>query len=260
MINYQKILKSSGALLQEKSPVILSGIAIAGVVTTSYLAVTATPKALWILDCKRDEIMGGQTAEEVEFPAFSLKERIQYAWRPYVPAFISGVATVSAIALAQSINNRRLAALAGLYTISEKALTEYRDKIVDTLGEPKEEKIRTEIAEDHIRKNPPKDESLIMLNDGEQLCYDDLTGRYFKSNINDIKAAQNNANALIISDGFLTLNEFNDFLGLKYVGMGDEVGWSENHMIDIFFSSHLTADGRPCLSVEHRVRPKLARY
>lgn len=55
-LNLKAIARSMGMALQKHSPEILTGIGIAGMVTTTILAVRATPKALLLI----------QEAEEVK--------------------------------------------------------------------------------------------------------------------------------------------------------------------------------------------------
>lgn len=49
---------------------------------------------------------------------------------------------------------KRTAALATAYKLSETALTEYKEKVVETIGEKKEQLVRDKIDKDHIDKDP----------------------------------------------------------------------------------------------------------
>jgi len=48
-----------------------------------------------------------------------------------------GAATIMCVVGSNSINARRVAALASLYSITETALDEYKAKVVETIGETK---------------------------------------------------------------------------------------------------------------------------
>ena len=53
-LNLKAIARSMGMALQKHSPEILTGIGIAGMVTTTILAVRATPKALLLIQEAED--------------------------------------------------------------------------------------------------------------------------------------------------------------------------------------------------------------
>ena len=89
------------------------------------------------------------------------------------------------------------------------------------------------------------------------MCFDVLSGRYFKSDIDLIKRVENNINKRMFNDMYISLNEFYIELGLEPIGIGDDLGWSvDKGMIDIDFSSQLADDGTPCLVIDYSVSPK----
>ena len=121
-------------------------------------------------------------------------EVIKIAWRPYVPAAAICLATIGCIIGANHISLRRNAALASLYGITEAAFKEYRTKVVETIGQNKELKVRDEISADRVKKNPVGTNEIIFTGKGEVLCYDSLSGRYFKSDIEQIRRTVNELN------------------------------------------------------------------
>lgn len=48
--NLSKFIKNAKVLVEKKSPEILTGIGVAGFITTTVLAVRATPKALTLIE------------------------------------------------------------------------------------------------------------------------------------------------------------------------------------------------------------------
>ena len=61
----------------------------------------------------------------------------------------------------------------------------------------------------------------------------------------------------MLTQMYVSLNDFYDELGLKHTRLGDDLGWSiDDKLVDIEFSSHITDDGRPCLVVDYSVAPK----
>lgn len=244
-INYTKALKQAKNAIEANSSLIVSGMAVSGVFTTAYLTWRAANQDRSI-------------QEELGRPYEDYRERFSYAWRVYLPPVLSGTLTVCSIVLAQRINTRKQTALAGAYAVSERLLSDYRDEIEESLGQEKADRIHDKVAERHIIDDTKSKQ--VDVGEGKQLCYDDLTGRYFESNMEEIKAARNEANRIIFSDGFMSLNEFNSLLDLPYVSLGEGIGWSEMDQVDLYFTSHVTKDGRTALSVMHRNMPKLGRY
>ena len=96
-----------------------------------------------------------------------------------------------------------------------------------------------------------------MTGGGETRCYDVLFGRYFKSDRNKIERAVNELNRRMLTDQFVSLNEFYYEIGLPGIKIGDELGWNiEKGYIDIQFGSHLSEDGTPCLAIVYTVGPQ----
>jgi hypothetical protein len=239
----ETVLQKFGSTITKNSPTILTGLAVAGLVSTTVMAVRTTPKAVLIMDMECDR--------RGDVSALPVKDTIQLTWKCYIPTAIMGGLTVACIIYANSINLRRNAALASVYSLSEAALKEYKTKVVETIGEKKEKTIRDDIAKDRITKHPVNENEVFITGNGETLCYDAITGRYFKSDIERIRKAVNKVGRDMLSDMFVSLNDMYDYIGLPMVKIGDMVGW---HVDDGFpeadFSSQLTINGKPCLVLD----------
>ena len=250
--NMTKFVKNAKALLSEHSPEILVGIGIAGMITTTVLAVKATPKALKLIEERK---------EEEKLDTLTPVETIQTTWKCYIPTIISGVTSIACLIGASSVHVKRNAALATAYKLSETALTEYREKVVETIGESKEKIIKEKVDKERIEKNPVSKNEVIVTSKGNTLCFDVLSGRYFKSDIDLIKRVENNINKRMFNDMYISLNEFYIELGLEPIGIGDDLGWSvDKGMIDIDFSSQLADDGTPCLVMNFNIAPRYDYY
>ena len=245
-MNLATISKSVRTTLKKRSPEILTGIGIAGMIGTVVMAVRATPKALEMIDEKIEE------KEDKLTPI----ETVKAAWKPYIPAAITGVTSVACIIGASSINLRRNAAIVTAYTLSETALREYKDKVIETIGEKKEKEVRDAIAKDWIEKNPLSQNEVIMTEKGDTLCYDSLSGRYFKSDIEKLKRAENELNHQLLNEGTVTLNDLYYAIGLGDTKIGYDLGWDTRHgLVDMSFSSQLAEDGTPCIVLDFTVPP-----
>lgn len=244
-----KAAKTVWLAAKKHSPELLTGIGIAGMVTTVVLAVRATPKALRLIDEKKADI------SEESIPRI---EAVKAAWKVYVPAVLTGILSTICLIGANSVNQRRNAAIAAAYSLSESALKEYREKVVETIGERKEQAIRDDIAKDRITENPVRE--VIVSDRGSTLCYDSLSGRYFKSDIEKLRRIVNDLNRRMRDEMFISLNDFYcavDNPDLGPTKLGDSLGWNiDKGYIDLNFSSQLTTDGTPCLVLDYTVVPE----
>ena len=256
-----KFFNSTKRSLTKHSPAILTGLGIAGMITTTVLAVKATPKALELIndatiDKVDDQVLNGKEPDEIVNTLTPI-ETIKAAWKPYIPAMIMGTVSVACIVGGSSVNTKRNAALATAYTLSETALSEYKNKVVETIGEKKEREIRDKIAQDKIENNPPVNREIVITEKGNTLCYDGVSGRYFKSDIENIRKVVNTLNSRLIDEMYVSLNDFYYEIGLKMVDVGDRLGWNVNDgLIDVSYSTQLAEDGTPCLVIEYGVAPR----
>lgn len=251
-LNLSKLIKNTRFVLSKHSPEILTGLGIAGMITTTVLAVKATPKALRCID---------DAVYEKEESNLTSIETVKACWKCYIPAAITGTVSIACLVGASSVNARRNTALATAYKLSETALTEYREKVVETIGEKKERNIKDAIAKDNVEKNPVMQQNVIITGKGDTLCYDKLFGRYFKSDIDALKKTENELNRRMFSESYISLNDFYYEVGLDGVDAGEDLGWNiDNGYIDLNFSSQLSSDGQPCLVVSFNIPPKYEYY
>lgn len=252
-MNVQSMTKNLTTQISKNSPTILTGLSVAGLISTTILAVRATPKAMELIQEERYQKAG----TTLPLPDLTKKEIIQATYKCYIPAAVMGTVTIACIIGANNINLRRNAALASLYSISEKTMKEYQNKVVETFGKTKEQKVKDEIAKDRVHKNPISDNEIIITGNGETLCYDALSGRYFKSDIEEIKRVMNKLSRDLLSEMFLSMNQVYSELGLRGTKMGDLVGWHvADGLIEPRFSSQLTENGTPCLVIDFDVEPR----
>lgn len=245
--NITNAAKSVWEAISKNSPTILTGLSVAGLCTTAIFAGKATPKAIILIEEERKK------REEPLAKADILK----LTWKCYIPTACIGAATIACIIGSNSINQRRNAALATVYGLTEAAFREYKEKVVETIGKNKELKVRDEISSDRIKANPPGESEVIFTGKGEVLCYDSLSGRYFRSDIEKIRRSINDINKNFLSDMWVGLNDLYYELGLAGTKLGDEMGWDlDNGLVDVSFSSGLTEEGEPCLVLNYSVTPR----
>lgn len=251
MINFSEIGKELYSKLCEHSPEILMGVGIAGFVTTTVLAVRATPKALILLEEaeKKDETGAAKDLKPIDV--------VRTTWKCYIPAAVTGTLSIACLIGSASVNARRNAALATAYSLSESALKTYQEKVIETIGEKKEKAIRDDIAKDKVKNDPVVNKEVIITGKGETLCYDTVSGRYFKCDIDKLHRVEAFLNKSLYSEMFVSLNDFYSEIGLRCTELGDELGWNvDSAPIEFDFSSQLADDDTPCLVVGFHIAPR----
>lgn len=240
-----------------KSPAILTAVAVTGAVTATILAGKASFKAAKLIAEEEERREHEHSVREVltnEEPEILVpmdtNEKINLVWTLYIPAAGTCVTTVMAMIAANQIGTRRTAAMAAAYSLSEKAFGEYREKIVEKIGEKKEGEARDEIAQARVDRNPVDSQQVIMLTENKVLCYDQHSGRYFQSDMETLKKAQNDTNYRIINDSHASLNDFYERVGLELIQTGEELGWTTTRPLDLAFHAVMAVDQRPCIAIE----------
>jgi hypothetical protein len=251
-MDFRSFLEGSSKIVADNSPAILSAIAVTGTLTTAYLSGRAAFKAAQIIE---DETRNRDVDFEQDYKPMELREQVQLTWKLYIPAASTVVMTVACIVAANRIGTRRAAALAAAYKFSERATAEYKAKVVEKFGEKKEQAARDELAQERIDKNPPKNGEVLYTGRGEVLCHEAFTGRYFLSDMQTLRKAQNDTNIVVIRDGYASLSVFYDLVGLAPTTHSDEVGWNTDRILDLKFSTCLAPDDTACISVDYAVVP-----
>ena len=256
--NVTDFVKGVQNTLAKYSPEILTGLGIAGMLTTTVLAVKATPKALRLIDEEKDRQNQENDLDGLP-PISKLKplDMVKVTWKCYIPAVITCVSSTACLIGASSTHAKRNAVLATAYKLSETALAEYREKVIETIGEKKEKTIKEKLHKEHVEQNPASKNEVIITGKGDTLCYDYDTGRYFKSDIEKIKKAVNELNHKMLYEYYISVNDFYEKIGLSGTKTGSRMGWNTDMgLLDLHFSSQLSDDGTPCLVIEFNNPPK----
>ena len=239
---------------KEHNPEILVGLGVAGMMTSTVLAVKATPKALDIMEDKKADL--GVTY-------LTRKEIAQATWKLYAPSIGVGLASAACIILGTSKSIKRNTALATVYALSESTLREYQTKAKEMFGEEKAAELDREVAKARVRKREVTtivetegSEYIHHTGNGDTLVYDTLSGRYFRSSMNSIESAVNSINKSLLNDYIMTLNEFYNELGVPTIGAGSLIGWkSDKELLEVSFESDVDQNGNPYLVLSYKNRP-----
>lgn len=243
-----ELTKNTRVSLARHSPEILIGLGITGMIASTVLAVKATPKALSLINKKKTEL---------EVDALAPVEVVKTTWKCYVPAAVTGAASIACLIGSNSVNAKRNAALATAYKLSETAFKEYRESTLETVGEKKERSIKDRMSEKQIAEHPVNKTEIIVTGKGQTLCFDPWSHRYFYSSLDKINRAINKLNHEINTSPFcndgVTLNDFYSEIGLPGTATGDGIGWTlRTGLIELYPSAQLVDEGEehegePCM-------------
>lgn len=232
MTGLNTLASRAGQVLKANSPAILTALGVSGTITTAYLTGKASYRAARRLG---------------EEPAWmSNREKVELVWDLYIPATVSGAITIGCIIGATRVSSKRAAAAYSLVTLSEKAFEEYREKVVEKLGERKEQSVRDEIAQSRVDANPPG--SAIVVGSGSVLCCELFTMRYFQSDMETLRKAENTINAKLNSHDYATMDDFYYLIGLGSTSESAAIGWESDRLMSLDFTTTLSGDGKPCLA------------
>lgn len=254
--------------INQNTDIILTGSALIGLGTTTFLAIKETPRAIDILDDAKETIDKIEDAvdqgrlDEDEADEKIVKIRRQTAKKlamNYAPAAVSFTVTAGCIVGSNKASRNKNAALSSALNAANLLYSEHRDRVREEYGEKKETKIHDEIRKEHIDKNPPvRPERIYDTGKGDTLCYIELfpgdpdTGIYFYSSPEAVMAGINEANAQGVECGYVSMQDLLWFLGLRIKGKGTNlIGWqitSRTELIQIRRSSHLYND-KPVLDI-----------
>lgn len=252
--------------VEAKSPVIFAGAAVLFFGTAVVLAAKSAPTAKdAYLDSKEElrEDLDGSSCEEDDKAAkkdhvVRVAKTVLPCYVPSATAFVLGIACVVA---SNRIYLKRGDMLTAAVAMSEKALNTYEAKVLEKFGEKKVTAIEDAISEDAFNaQEPPKTAEVSDSEDGV-LVFDKVTGRYFRSTIENIKRAEAEVLSKQMDEVVAYVNDLYSALGLEDVSLiGDAMGWDASRYpgdpsrkLAIRFTSMLDKDGVPVLVMYYKV-------
>src|SRR5690242_7092090 len=140
-------------------------------------------------------------------------ERTKLVWPLYIPAGASAISTIGCIIGANRVGANKAIAAQTALTVSQQLLSDYRDKVIEEFGEDKDRAIRDKVAEGRLMSNPPPPSDIMVSGPGNVLCCELYTGRYFISDMEALRKAQNDLNMKLLSQDYQTMWDFYYMVG-----------------------------------------------
>ena len=271
-----KIVKAGNTgifALKQHSPEILTVVGVVGVVAATVMACKATLKAKDVLDKHEDMMATIKEAQESKDPDYTetdvQKDKVIVYVNTvkdfailYGPAVVTGALSLTCLVGANIILKKRNIALAAAYSLVEKSFKQYRNRVIEELGESKDfhfrygtdyETVTEEVTDENgktkkVKKqvqvlNPANEQSMYARLYDEQIF--DTNGSYTGSsqwspnpdyNANNLYYKNLWANDQLKAKGYLFLNDVYEELGFPRTKAGQVVGWLWKNGVDEYVS------------------------
>lgn len=247
------IIASTKAFTSANMPEILTGLGLAGLVGGTAITIRGTLKADEV--CRRE--FGGSLKDSW---ANSKSETLKAVWREALPTVAITVVSTAAVIGANRIGATRATAMASAYALTERAYSDYKAKVIETVGKEEHKQIQSAVAAKQMITTPQRETEVILTDGGMELCYDSYSGRYFRSSVEAVRKAQNDINHELIAGTWVSLNRLYDFLGLDHILAGEDLGWSTDDLVEMGFAPMLSKSNTPCIVINYVAEPRIDPY
>lgn len=233
------------------SHIISAGVGIVSIVATGYFAYKARPKMDAILDEAREKMDAlNSKANDISEEEYKKEKRAivvetaKKATPVLAPAVISGVTGSAAncfSAVQNAKNIKKIAEVSAIASMNELAYSELYSKTKEIVGEEKAAEIQKEVDQSLIDKkygNDISDEKVdelfeiaLQASGGNQLYYDPMFGRLFKSDDDTLISATNHLMGKLERsknpEKYISYNQFWSEIDLPGITAGEDyaVAW-----------------------------------
>lgn len=248
--------------IRNKSPVILAGFAVIGVISTAVSAIRATNK----LPYKLEEFHDRHPERDI-----TAMDKLRVAVPLYLPMVLSGAATITCILGSAAISRQMQISLASAYAMVDRNFRLYTDAVKELYGQDVHDEIVNHIVVERAKEVhitavsmfKTCDLSMETSNPEYILFYDDYSNRFFESTIEQVQSAEYHLNRNYILRGYAMLNELYSFLGLSPIPEGDGLSWvpedESEYWID-FNHRKIEDKDRTIYAIEMPVGPSIHEY
>jgi len=238
LINIQKQLTK---VLIKKSPEILTALGITSFVASVGLTIVATIRSTRTIDEYDIELTKTEVVKEV--------------WKNYIPTATTLVIGAGCIIGAHKVHTRRQAVLMAAYSLSERALKDWKQATSEVVSEKQKDEIKSNVISNRMENTP--DPTIYFMEKEGTWFYDTVFSRWFKSDIQQVRKRVNDANAKLLYENYISVNDFFYDLGLENMSVGDSLGWNIGEgIIEITFEPILYKGERPAIALDFHVEPR----
>lgn len=243
----------TGFQLKKHSPEILVVSGVVGVVASAVMACKATMKVNPVLEETKENLeiihsksidpnMAGRYSEEdhkKELTVVYTQTGFKLV-KLYAPSVVLGAASLACILTSNDILRKRNAAIAAAYAVVDKGFKDYRSRVVERFGQEVDKELKYNLRKEEIEetvvdekgkeKKIKKTVNVVNPSDLDEFSrlFDELNPNHVKNadyNKSFLTMRQQYANDLLVSRGYLFLNEVYEMLGYEPTIQGQCVGW-----------------------------------
>lgn len=234
-MSFKNTLIKAGRKVSKHSPAIYTGIGVAGLGATAYLAYKARPKVEAVVE----EI---ERAREAGEDVSKRKVVVDLTEALYIPVAV-GAASVASILMAHKIQNRRIKTLAGALAAQQAQNIYFEQKYKKKHGQEEYEKFvtPTDDVEEQVTGKNGKATTKVKEVKKE---IDHTIGQWYDDsseyaaddhayNVAYIASVNERMQTLLFQRGSLLLNEVREALGFERIRNGALLGWTTADTFDI---------------------------
>lgn len=227
-------------IVRKNSPEIMAGMAISGVVGTAYLAHQSGVTTGYRLAITDDRSTRG-----------TRREWLRENWLRYIPPVTAGALTIACIVGGTRISRSRTAAITAAYSLTERAFSEYKEKVQEKLGERKEQTLKDELAQNRVRQISTSPE-IVLVGKGSIMCIELRSGRPFLGDMELLRRAEVEINDRVIRCDYANLAEFHTEIGISQTPDAMDLGWTHGRgLLKLDISTTLSDRDIPCIAFDY---------
>lgn len=231
--------------IRKSSPNLMFGLGVAGMIGTVVLASKATLRVEDILDETEElriqarEVLdsGNEKYSDQDFKQDMVKLYFRQGaklTKLYAPSVVVGLASVGCLTGAHVTLTRRNAGLMAAYAAVDKGFKEYRNRVIDELGEDKDREFKFGVQEIEEVSQDKKGNEVIKKRNGASRAsmyarfFDDSNSNWSndpETNLFFLKTHQTYLNNQLQARGHVLLNDVFDALDMERTEAGCVVGW-----------------------------------
>lgn len=207
-MDLSKIFRSFRGFLHRNAPELMIGSGIAGLLSATIITVPATVKATKLVEAEKRRLGRDLTKKEI----FLL------TWKFYILPFTTAAGGTALTIGAAAKYRENNAALTAVVTSLETAAQNYKEAVVDEVGEKRAEKIEQANQEREIKELPSSPDQVGIVNTGYGSTLFKVGRAYFRSTLERVKS------------NFLQFSS--DFMAQEYVSKNDFITTISDYSVD----------------------------
>ena len=254
---FSRITTTIAKVTDEKSPAILTGLAAAGLIVSVGLMYKSAPKIKKRIDDCKEDLKKSPDEKKQEIITDCVKDVAIEA----VPTILTVGATTACIIGSNRASAKKIATLSAAYNLTKVAADKWQEEAAKLLKEEGINKVKQAVTGEKVKENVESadidEDTAEYTGNGTVLCKDEYSGRLFYSSPEAIEQAINELSYRIISEMYVSVNDFYEILGISQTRMGDDFGWNlddtDKGRLPITLTSALTKNKRPVLFISYDV-------